>query len=99
MKEVLKEHVRLHLVLANKTSASILLAKVYTASALAHQVVVPQHLRSCIVVSFSFLSETRRCFYCETMLYINIPSLKFRGVGALGRVFDSKIIIKSLFSS
>ena len=72
MKEVLKEHVRLHLVLANKTSASILLAKVYTASALAHQVVVPQHLRSCFVVCFFSLQRLEDVLYCEILLYIYI---------------------------
>lgn len=38
-------------------------------------------------------------FLLSNYAIYNIPSLKFRGVGALGRVFGSKIIIKRLFKT
>ena len=61
------EHVRLHLVLANKNKCQQLVGK-----------------------------ETGRCFYCEILLYNYMLGWKFRGVGALGRVSDSQIIVKKI---
>ena len=76
MKEVLKEHVRLVLVLANKTSASILLlAKVYMFNPiyldLLIQFLIPSTSKFLFCSFFSFFVETCRCFsLCKSAIYI-----------------------------